>query len=222
MKRTKLSDRLLPDYTKGEEIFNMVTHIVGGGLGVIALCLCIIVAAIHRNTAGILSGIVFGVSMISLYTMSSIYHGLHSGTAKKVFQILDHCTIYFLISGTYTPLLICGLRPISPITCWVTFGLVWALTALAVTLTAIDLEKYKLFSMICYLGMGWCIIFSIRTTYIALKPLFFWLLLSGGILYTLGAVLFKIGSKVRYFHSIFHIFVLLGSVCHILCILGVM
>lgn len=222
MKRTKLSDRQLPDYTKGEEIFNMVTHIVGGALGIAALCLCVIFAAIHKNTAGVLSGIVFGVSMILLYTMSSIYHGLTTTTSKKVFQILDHCTIYFLISGTYTPLLVCAIRPLDPAACWITFGIVWALTALAVTLNAIDLEKYKVFSMICYLGMGWCIIFSIRTAYLALGTALFWLLLAGGILYTLGAVLFKIGSHVRYFHSLFHIFVLLGSICHILCVLGVM
>ncbi len=222
MKRIKLSDRKLPNYTKGEEIFNMVTHIVGGGLGVVALCLCVIIAAVHKNTAGVLCGIVFGVSMISLYTMSSIYHGLRPGTAKKVFQVLDHCTIYFLISGTYTPLLICSIRHINPWACWLTFGAVWALTALAITLTAIDLEKYKVFSMICYIGMGWCIIFSIKITFSALGLLSFWLLLAGGIFYTIGAVLFKAGSHVRYFHSIFHIFVLLGSICHILCILGVM
>lgn len=222
MKRTKLSDRVLPDYTKGEEIFNMVTHIVGGALGIAALCLCVIIAAMHGNTAGVLSGIVFGVSMILLYTMSSIYHGLTTNTSKKVFQVLDHCTIYFLISGTYTPLLVCGIRPVDPVACWVTFGIVWGLTALAVTLTAIDLERYKLFSMICYLGMGWCIIFSIRTAYIALGPALFWLLLAGGIFYTIGAVLFKIGAHRRYFHSIFHIFVLLGSICHTFCVFGVM
>lgn len=222
MKRTKLSDRKLPAYTKGEEIFNMVTHIVGGALGIAALCLCVIFAATRGNTAGVLSGIVFGVSMILLYTMSSIYHGLTTNTSKKVFQVLDHCTIYFLISGTYTPLLVCGIRPVDPVACWVTFGVVWGLTALAVTLTAIDLEKYKLFSMICYLGMGWCIIFSIRTAYIALGETLFWLLLAGGICYTLGAVLFKIGAKIRYFHSVFHIFVLLGSLCHTICVLGVM
>lgn len=222
MKRIKLADRILPDYTKGEEIFNMVTHIVGGALGIAALCLCIIFAALHRNTAGVLSGTVFGVSMILLYTMSSIYHGLHSNTAKKVFQVLDHCTIYFLISGTYTPLLVCGIRKADPVACWVTFGVVWGLTALAVTLTAIDLEKYKLFSMICYLGMGWCIIFSIRTAYTVLGLVSFWLLLAGGICYTVGAVLFKIGAHKRYFHSVFHIFVLLGSICHTLCVLSVM
>ncbi|MBQ7288881.1 MAG: hemolysin III family protein [Clostridia bacterium] len=222
MKRTKLRDRKLPDYTRSEEIFNMVTHIVGGGLGIIALVLCILLAAIHKNLTGLLSGIVFGLSMIMLYTMSSIYHGLTTDTSKKVFQILDHCTIYFLISGTYTPLLLCALRHISPVACWITFGVVWGCTAVAVTLTAIDLEKYKVFSMICYLGMGWCILFSIRSMYRALSAPLFWLLLSGGIFYTIGALLFKIGAHRRYFHSIFHIFVLLGSLCHTLCVLGIM
>ena len=103
MKRIKFRDRILPTYTKGEEIFNMTSHIVGGGLGVIAMVLCIVFSAIHRNGYGIFSSIIYGISMIVLYTMSSIYHGLSpKGTSKKVFQILDHCSIFLLIAGLYT------------------------------------------------------------------------------------------------------------------------
>lgn len=108
MKRTKLDDRLLPDYTRGEEIFNMVTHIVGAVFGIVALVLCIIFSCLHHNGYGLASGIVYGVSMILLYTMSSIYHGLSPNLkAKKVFQIMDHCSIFVLIAGTYTPVLLC-------------------------------------------------------------------------------------------------------------------
>ena len=108
MKRTKLSDRELPKYTKGEEIFNMVTHIVGGGLSIIALVLCIVFSAIHHNPYGIISSIIYGISSILLYTMSSIYHGLHPNLkGKKVLQILDHCTIFILIAGCYTPFALC-------------------------------------------------------------------------------------------------------------------
>ena len=218
-RRIKLCDRILPSYTKGEEIFNMVTHIVGGGLGVTALALCVIAAALHGNIMGIICGAVFGVSMIMLYTMSSIYHGLRPGTAKKVFQIIDHCTIYFLIAGTYTPMLLCSLAKTHPIAAWLTFGAVWGLTALSVTLTAIDIEKYKVFSMISYIGMGWAIIFSVKWMYDAIGPVGFALLLSGGLLYTGGVLFFKAGKKKKYFHSIFHIFVLLGSITHFLCVL---
>ena len=112
MTRTKIRDRLLPIYTKGEEVFNMVTHIVGGAIGIVTLLGCIFIALMNENRLGLVCGIIFGSSMIVLYTMSSIYHGLTTVTSKKVFQIIDHCTIYFLIAGTYTPMLLCGLAKI--------------------------------------------------------------------------------------------------------------
>ncbi len=160
MTRQPIRTRLLPHYTRGEEKFHMVTHIVGAGRGIIALVLCIVLAALHGNTAGIWTGAVFGVSMIALYTMSSVYHGLKDGVAKRVMQVFDHCTIYLLIAGTYTPLLVCGVRTISPVACWVNFAVVWAFAILGTTLTAIDLRHFRVFSMICYIGMGWSIIFS--------------------------------------------------------------
>jgi len=140
MKRTKLADRKLPDYTKGEEIFNMVSHIVGGSLGVAYLVLCVIFAALHRNAWGVVGSAVYGASVISLFTMSSVYHGVRPEGAKKVLQVIDHCTIYFMIAGTYTPYTLCTLRTVKPVAAWVVFGVVWGMAALAVTLTAIDLK----------------------------------------------------------------------------------
>ena len=165
MQRTPLKDRKLPDYTRGEEIFNMVTHIVGGGLAVVILVACVTVAAIHKNIAGVITSIVYGLSMIMLYTMSSVYHGVPRSYAKKVLQVIDHCTVYFLIVGTYTPIAVCALTKVSKAVGWTVFGVVWALAAVAITLTAIDLRKFRVFSMICYIGMGWCIIFAVVTTY---------------------------------------------------------
>lgn len=219
MNRTKLKDRILPNYTKGEEIFNMVTHIVGGGIGVVALISCIILSAIKGNVLAIISSAIYGVSLIALYSMSSIYHGLRKGTAKKVMQVLDHCTIYFLIAGTYTPILLCSIIKVSLLWAIIILVLVWSLTALATTLTAIDLKKYRVFSMICYICMGWCIILAADVTVKALHTNALVLLLSGGISYTLGAILYGIGSKIKYFHSIFHIFVVLGSLLHYFCII---
>ena len=217
--RIPLRQRVLPTYTKGEEIFNMVSHIVGGALGVATLVLCVLIAAWKGDITGIVCGAVFGVSMITLYTMSSIYHGLRPNTSKRVFQIIDHCTIYFLIAGTYTPFLLCALVRTRPVAAYVTFFAVWGLTALAVTLNAIDLARYKLFSMICYVALGWSIIFSITGIYEALGPIGFGLLLGGGCLYSGGIAFYALGKKVRYFHSIFHIFVLLGSVTHALSVM---
>ena len=218
-KRIKLRDRLLPDYTNGEEVFNMVTHIVGGAWGIFALVMCVIISVMHKSVSGIICSSVFGFSMIVLYTMSSVYHGLRTTTSKKVFQIIDHCTINFLIAGTYTPILVCRLAPFYPIHAWINFAVVWILAALAITLTAIDMTKYKVFSMVCYIGMGWSVLFCIDKVFKVLGPVGFALLLGGGVLYTVGVLFYKFGKTKKYFPSIFHIFDLLGSISQTLCIM---
>ncbi|MBE5775078.1 MAG: hemolysin III family protein [Clostridiales bacterium] len=219
-KRTPLSERVLPDYTKGEEICNMVTHIVGGALGILAVVLCAVFGAIHHNAYAVVSGCIYGSSMIVLYAISSVYHGLSPRlTAKKVMQVLDHCSIFILIAGTYTPFCLVTIRQQSPATGWVLFGIVWALAALGMTLNAIDLKKYDRFSMVCYLLMGWCIVFRIGLIYRLLGVTGFVLLLSGGIAYTLGAVLYGFGKNHRYMHSAFHVFTVIGSVLQFLCII---
>ena len=215
MKRTKLRDRRLPDYTRGEEIMNMVTHIVGGAVGISGLILCLIRS---RDAWGITASSIYGICMILLYSVSSVYHGLRPSMGKKVLQIIDHCTIYFLIAGTYTPIVLTALRPAYPVLGWGLFFFEWGLTALAVTLTAIDLKKYNAFSMICYLGMGWAVLpFFSQTMTVLTKPGFYYLL-SGGIVYTIGAILYGIGSKKRWFHSVFHIFVVLGSLLQLIAV----
>lgn len=219
MKRTKLSDRPFPNYSRGEEITNTVTHIVGGGLGVVALVLCVTMAAWHRNPYGVVTSAIYGVSLIALYTMSSVYHGLHLSMAKKVMQVLDHCTIYFLIAGTYTVICLSALRPVYPGLGWGLFGVQWVLLAVAVTLTAIDLKAYSLFSMICYIGMGWAIVPFARQTLTVLTYPGFLLLLLGGIAYTIGAVLYGIGSRKKWMHSVFHVFVVLGSILQFFAVL---
>ena len=220
MKRVKLKDRVLPEYTKGEEIFNMVSHIVGGGFGVIATIACIVVAAIHNNAFGIISAIIYGISMVLLYTMSSIYHGLRPNTtSKKVFQVIDHCTIFLLIAGSYTPFLLCTFRSYDTILGWSLFGVIWGMAILGVILNAIDLERYKVFSMICYIAMGWCIIFKASILPALLGTSGVALLVTGGIAYTVGTIFYGFGKKVKYFHSIFHLFILLGSVLQFLCII---
>lgn len=220
MKRTKLKDRVLPKYSKGEEIFNMVSHIVGGGLGVIALVLCIIFAAVHRNVYGVVSSTIFGITIIVLYTMSSIYHGLNAELkAKKVLQVIDHCSIFLLIAGSYTPFALCTLREYNATLGWTIFGIVWGLAILGIVLNSIDLKKYKVFSMICYLIMGWCIIIKASVLPELLGTAGFALLLAGGIVYTIGAVLYGAGKKHKWMHSIFHIACVIGSLLHFLCVL---
>ena len=214
MKRTKLKDRTLPPYTRGEEIFNMVSHIAGGGLGIAMATLCIVKAFINFDAFQIVSAFIYGFSMIVLYTMSSIYHGLIPITAKKVFQVIDHCAIFILIAGTYTPIALCNLREYNPYFGWGLFGFVWAMAVLGVVFNAIDLKKYSVFSNVCYIAVGWCILFVIKALLSSMELTGFWWLLAGGIAYTIGAVLYAIASKkkIRYIHSVFHLFVVAGSV----------
>lgn len=217
-RRTPLRDRTLPNYTRGEEIMNMVTHIVGFVLGILTLPLGILTALHHQNTAGVIGSAIYSCSMITVYAISSIYHGLHPSTGKKVLQILDHCAIYFLICGSYTPVLLSRFVPVYPTIGWCLLSAEWIIATLAVTLTAIDLKKFTVFSMICYIALGWGIIFFIPQTIAVLSRNGFALLLMGGIVYTIGAILYGIGSKVRWMHSVFHIFVLLGSIFQFLAI----
>ncbi len=220
MNRTKLKDRILPTYTKGEEIFNMTSHIVGGVLGIVATVLCVVFAALNHNVYGVVSGAIYGVTMIILYTMSSIYHGLKPELhAKKVFQVLDHCSIFLLIAGSYTPFALCSIRNVEPVSGWTIFGIIWGVAILGIVLNSIDIKKFKVFSMICYLVMGWCIIVkvSLLPKILGINGLI--LLVSGGIAYTVGAVLYGIGKKHKYMHSIFHLFILLGSILQFFCIL---
>lgn len=220
MQRTKLADRVLPIYTKGEEIFNMTSHIVGAVFGVVVTVLCVIMAASHNNVYGIVGGAIYGFTMILLYTFSSIYHGLSpKRTSKKVFQILDHCSIFLLIAGSYTPVALCNIRAVDNAAGWWIFGIIWFAAILGIVLNSIDLKSTKKFSMICYLLMGWCIIFKFNLLLKSMNMNGIILLVLGGVAYTVGAVLYKVGKKKKYFHSIFHLFILLASVLQFFAIL---
>ena len=197
MKTIKLVDRVLPTYTKG-----------------------VVFSAIHHNIYAVISSIIYGITMIVLYTMSSIYHGLKSkGKAKKVFQVLDHCSIFLLIAGSYTPFCLVTFREYNPTLGWTILGIIWGIAILGIVLNSIDLKRYRVFSMICYLGMGWCIIFTANLLPSLLGVPGVVLLVAGGIVYTLGAILYGMGKKKKYMHSLFHLFILLGSILQFFCIL---
>jgi len=215
MKRTKLADRAMPDYTQGEELFNTVSHFAGAALGVVALIWCLILAV---GPLQIVTSIVYAVTMILLYTISGIYHGLHDSMAKRVFQVLDHCTIYLFIAGTYTIVMLCSVRLENAAIAWLIFAVEWILAAIAVTLTAIDLKRFEIFSLACYIILGWVGIIAVKPAFRALGAAGSILLLAGGISYTIGSVLYVIGRKKQYVHSVFHIFILLGSLLHFFCI----
>ena len=225
--RALRSSRRLPFYFHGEEVFNSVTHIVGGGLGIIGLVLGIVFSVIYRpgDVLSLLSMIVFGVTMIALYSVSAIYHGLHINKGKKVFQVLDHCTIYLLISGTYTPAVYFGLSSLK-VWPYVFLGGIYLLSILGIVLNATMMEKLpvKIISMILYIAVGWGILpfYPVLVENLGLAGT--WLIVAGGISYTVGSILYGIGSKKKYFHSVFHLFVNVGTILQYLGILlyGVM
>ena len=210
--KIKFKDRKLPDYTRGEEIFNMVSHTVGAGLGLVALVLTVVFSALRGNPWSVVASAIYGASMVMLYTVSGVYHGLRPSMGKRVMQVIDHCTIYLLIAGTYTPVALGAIREYSPVWCWVLFGIVWGCAALGATFTAIDMKKYEKLSMVLYLGMGWCIVMAAKPAMAAIPAAGLGWILAGGVAYTVGAVLYGLGKRHRYMHSVFHVFVVAGSV----------
>lgn len=204
-------ERSLPAYSHGEEIMNTVTHIAGGGVCLLGAIGCIVLAVRSGSTVRIWTTTMYCFTLTLVYTMSSIYHGLPVGKAKRVMQVMDHCSIYLLIAGTYSPIVLCAIAPIYPAIGWGLFAAQWLLTALAVTLTAVDMHRYKVFSKVCYIAMGWGIIFFLPQALEVLGGTGFLFLLAGGIAYTIGAVLFCLGQRIKWMHSIFHLFVVMGT-----------
>ncbi len=202
-------------YTLGEEIFNSTSHAIGAILSILALLIMIWLSVSTKNTVGVISSIVFGFTLILLYTSSTLYHALTNKTAKKVFQIFDHCSIYLLIAGSYTPF---ALMVIGGSKGWIIFGIIWLCAVLGIILNSINLKKFQLFSIVLYVGMGWTAIFYIKDIFASLDLGGIILLAVGGVLYTLG-IIFYLVKKIKYFHSIWHLFVLAGSMCHVLCVI---
>lgn len=200
-------------YTVGEEIANSVTHGIGAVFGITATVLLIVFSAIDGDPWKIVSSSIYGATLILLYTMSTLYHSFTGPRVKAVFRIFDHCMIYLLIAGTYTPFTLVSLRgPLG----WTLFGVVWGAAILGMVLSAISLTRFKVFSMICYIAMGWVVVFAAKPVAIALTGIGTALLIGGGIFYTGGVVFY--GMRKRWFHSVWHLFVLAGSVCHFICI----
>ena len=208
--RTPLRERPFPDYTHQEEMMNMLSHAVG------VVCAIVMMVIAVRASSGdplkVACSIIYVATVLAAMLFSSIYHGLPKGMPKQVFRVIDHCDIFFTIAGTYTPITLIGIVPINPAMGWTIFAIEWGLAIIGATLNAIDLKRYSKFSMACYLGMGWCVIISLRDTILAMTLEGFLWIIGGGVAFTIGAVLYLIGKKKRYRHFIFHVFVLIGIV----------
>lgn len=206
----------LPKYTLGEELVSAISHGIGSLLSIAALVVGIVFAALYGDAWCIVSMTLYGAMLVILYTMSTIYHGLRPNNGKRVFRIIDHCSVFLLIAGTYTPLTLVSLRGVIG---WTLFGVVWAAAIVGIVLNAVNINKYKVFSLVCYIAMGWVILFAFKPLMDRMAPTGIWLLLSGGIFYTIGAVLYALGKKKKYVHSVWHFFVLAGSILHYFSIL---
>ncbi len=208
--RTPLRERPFPDYTHREEMMNMLSHAVG------VVCAIVMMVIAVRASSGdplkLACSAIYVATVLAAMLFSSIYHGLPKGMPKQVFRVIDHCDIFFTIAGTYTPITLIGIVPINPAMGWTIFAIEWGLAIIGATLNAIDLKRYSKFSMACYLGMGWCVIISLRDTILAMTLEGFLWIIGGGVAFTIGAVLYLIGKKKRYRHFIFHVFVLIGIV----------
>ena len=209
----KILNFKLPFYTLSEEIMSSITHGLGVFFSVVALVLLIIKSP--KDFQNIFSISIYGATLIILYTISTIYHALKINRAKKVFRKLDHCSIFLLIAGTYTP--ICALLLRGNIGT-IILCCVWVTAILGVVLNSIDVNKFSKFSLACYLVMGWAVVFAIKPLIASITPTQMWWLFAGGAFYTIGAIIYVIGKKIRYMHSVWHLFVLAGSICHFMMI----
>lgn len=201
-------DFLRRKYTLGEELFNAITHGIGALLSV-AGCVVLLVRC-HQLGDGVavVSSAIYGTTLIILYTMSTLYHALANEKAKAVFRVFDHVTIYLLIAGTYTPYTLACLGGAFG---WTLFGIVWAAAIVGIVFSSISLRRFQKLSMICYIAMGWVILIAIKPLWQVIGTLPMVFLVIGGVLYT-GGVLFYQMKESRYMHSIWHLFVIAGSI----------
>lgn len=202
-------------FSKGEELANAIIHGVGVILSVAALVILVVFASLYGTVWHVVSFTLFGVTMVLLYTSSTLLHSFPAGKAKDVFEIMDHSSIYFFIAGTYTPYLFIAVKgPLG----WTLFGIVWGLAIFGTVFKSYFVKKFVLFSTILYVIMGWMIVFAWKPLITNVPQQGMVLLVIGGLLYTVGAV-FYVWRGFYYHHAIWHVFVLAASVMHFFSVL---
>ncbi len=202
------------EYTLGEEIFSAITHGAGALFGVYATVYMVVVSALYGNAWAVVSSAIYGATLIILFSMSTLYHAIANKTAKLVFRILDHSTIFLLIAGTYTPIALITLKGALG---WVIFGVEWGVAVLGIVLNSISIEKFKIFSMIGYIVCGWMVVIAVVPLINSMAFSGIMYLLGGGLFYTMGLLFYKM-KNIRYMHSIWHLFVLIGAILQYVCV----
>jgi hemolysin III len=197
------------------ELANSLTHGLGAVLGASALVVMVVAASLHGSARDIVGAAVFGTSLVLLYTMSTLYHSFRSPRVKHVFKVLDHSAIFVLIAGTYTPFC---LRTLPAGWGWSIFGVIWGLAVLGIVFKSIFIRRLNWLSLAVYLGMGWIVVIAARPLATHLRPGGLAWLAGGGLFYTLGTV-FYAWKSLKYHHAVWHLFVLGGSLCHVMSVL---
>ena len=206
----------LANYSRTEDWLNSISHMVGGGFGILAFILLMVRAYMTRRWDYALLGLLYSFCMVAMYTCSAVYHALHNNNGKRAMRLVDHAMIFPMIAGTISPYAILVIAPINPVLGWVFFGVSWAVVAAAVPLTITLFNQTKVLQQVLYIALGWLVVCFFGILWKHFDRTGLWLLLAGGIAYTVGAILYGIGSKKPYFHSVFHFFVLVGSILHFL------
>lgn len=203
------------NYCKGEEIANSITHFLGAGLSIAAIAILVFRATKLGGVKHVIGFVVFGISLLLLYSMSAIYHMLpYNSKSRRIFKVLDHSAIYVLISGSYTPYLLTVIQGVSA---WIIFGIQWGLTTLGILFKIKFAGRFKLLSTIIYLIMGWMIVVVFKNLKTNLSPLALQLLVASGITYSVGTIFYMM-KNVKYTHAIWHLFVLGGSILNFLSV----
>lgn len=198
-----------------EEIANSITHGIGFLLSIAGLVVLVVSASYEGDPWKIVSFSVYGASLVILYLASTSYHSFHSPRLKHVLRIIDHCAIYLLIAGTYTPFTLLNMRgPVG----WTLFGIIWGLAALGIALKGFHVDRFPILTPLIYIGMGWLGTVAVWPTVKVIPPGGIALLVAGGVTYTLGVIFYAL-EKLPYNHAIWHLFVLGASACHFFAVL---
>lgn len=209
----------IPKYTLAEELINAISHGFGTAFAITALVLTVVISAKHHSAIAVVSSCIYGSSMIIMFLISCLYHSFSPKLkAKKVFRVLDHCDIYVFIAGSYTPFCLCLIGGLKG---WLMFGVIWICTVIGILLNSVDMDRFEKPSFVLYLIMGWMIILSLDVLLAKLPTAALVLLISGGVVYTLGSAFYIIGAKRKYLHSVFHFFILIAAILQFFSILYV-
>lgn len=199
-----------------EELASALTHGVGAAAALAGGAALITLAALYGDGWQLSASIVFGITLLLLYVASTLYHAIQHPVAKGRLKVFDHCAIYLLIAGTYTPFTLIGLRGTLG---WWLFGTIWALALCGVVFKLFYTGRFKLVSTLVYIAMGWLVILAAKPVMRALDPWTFGWLLGGGVAYTLGTFFYH-RPKLAYSHAVWHLFVIAGSVCHYIAVMA--